>query len=164
VRLVSLVLAAALALPVRAARADDADLAPQDAIGYRNGHKFTIQVVQISYSLVEVHTAFAFLAMQSAAAEDGVQLWIRSGFRSWDEQQWFYDAWKAGWGNKAARPGFSNHQMGTALDLDLDDPNAYDWMVAHGKTYGFKRTVRTEPWHWEYKKPPRKKARRKHHH
>jgi LAS superfamily LD-carboxypeptidase LdcB len=162
VRLVLVLVAvAALAFPPRVARADT-DLTPQDAVGYKNGKKFKITVVTISYTLVEVHTAFAFLSMQDAAAQDGITLWVRSGFRSLEEQQWFYDAWKAGEGNKAAKPGYSNHQMGTALDIDIDQTGAYEWLVAHAKKYGFKRTVSNEPWHWEYKKPPAKKHRKKH--
>jgi D-alanyl-D-alanine carboxypeptidase len=149
----------ALCLPVRAARADD--LTPQDAVGYRHGRKLAIQVVQISYSWVEVRTARAFLAMQAAAAADGVELWIRSGYRSWEEQEWFYAAWKSGYGNKAAKPGHSNHQAGRALDLDLDLAGSYDWLERHARQYGFKRTVAGEPWHWEYVKKDRKPRKRR---
>jgi D-alanyl-D-alanine carboxypeptidase len=154
---------AVLALWLPAAHAEE--LQAQDAVGYKNGKKLKIQVVQISYSYVEVRTARAFLAMQAAAAADGVELWIRSGYRSWEEQEWFYQAWKAGYGNKAARPGHSNHQAGRALDLDLDLAGSYAWLERHAKKFGFKRTVRGEPWHWEYvkkDKKAKKRSRRRH--
>jgi hypothetical protein len=87
-------------------------------------------------------------------------LYIRSGFRSHEIQQWLYQAYKEGYGNKAARPGFSNHQSGSALDIYLPDPATYDWLNKHARKFGFKRTVKGEPWHWEYTKPPKKKSRR----
>jgi LAS superfamily LD-carboxypeptidase LdcB len=152
--------------PVRAERLVDyeqvVDLTPYDTIGYRRGRRVKIKVVQIGWAEVEVKTAKAFLTMQAAAAEDGIGLYIRSGFRSHEIQQWLYQAYKEGYGNKAARPGFSNHQSGSALDIYLPDPATLEWLNKHGRRFGFKRTVKGEPWHWEYTKPPKKKSRRKH--
>ena len=78
--------------PVRAERLVDheqvVDLTPYDTIGYRRGRRVKIKVVQIGWAEVEVRTAKAFLRMQTAAAEDGVGLYIRSGFRSHEIQQW----------------------------------------------------------------------------
>jgi D-alanyl-D-alanine carboxypeptidase len=140
-----------------AARAESLPL--RDAVGYRHGKRRTIQVVTLGWTDVEVRTARAFLAMAAAAAEDGIELWIRSGFRSQEEQRMFYQAYRAGWGNRAARPGHSNHQSGTALDLYLGD-GTFEWLEANGRRFGFKRTVAGEPWHWEYTKPPPRAKRR----
>jgi len=52
--------------------------------------------------------------------------------------------------NVAAAPGYSNHQSGLALDLNTSEGSVYDWLSAHGGTYGFARTVASERWHWEY--------------
>ena len=60
----------------------------------------------------------------------------------------------------AAKPGHSNHQAGTALDLLLDAPETFDWLQANAKRFGFVRTVRKEPWHWEYQAPRVRKAKR----
>jgi LAS superfamily LD-carboxypeptidase LdcB len=138
-----------------------AELTPRDAVGYRNGRKLKLQVVEIGWTEVEVATARAFLAMQAAAAQDGVELWIYSGFRSHEAQARLYQAWREGWGNKAARPGFSNHQNGRALDIYLGNDGAFDWLEANASRHGFKRTVTGEPWHWEYVKRPKKKKRTK---
>ncbi len=140
----------------------DSLVQPRDEVGYRKGRKLRLEVVSIGWAEVEVRTARAFLAMQAAAKADGIELGIRSGFRSMEQQMWLYAAWKAGYGNKAARPGHSNHQDGKALDLYLDTPETFAWLERHARRFGFKRTVRGEPWHWEYvKKLARKKSRRK---
>jgi hypothetical protein len=123
---------------------------PRTVDGYRNGKRIRIKVVTIDWADVEVKTAGAFLKMRDAALSDGIELQIRSGFRSHEDQRMFYEAWRAGWGNRAARPGYSNHQSGRALDLTLWMPGTLAWLDANGKRFGFKRTVKNEPWHWEY--------------
>ncbi len=119
------------------------------ATGYTNGRRTQIELVEIDWVLVERRTAAAFLRMREAAAHEGVELAIRSAFRSHEHQTWLYQAWRAGWGNRAARPGFSNHQTGRALDLFVRDPATMAWLTRHAHRYGFRRTVRGEPWHWE---------------
>lgn len=126
-----------------------ADEHARAAQGYRGGHPFTLRVVEINGRDVELSTARAFRAMQHAAAAKGITLKIRSGFRTQERQTELYRAWRRGAGNPAARPGFSNHQAGRALDLVLDGP-AYTWLQANARAHGFYRTVRSEPWHWEY--------------
>lgn len=117
--------------------------------GYRNGRATPVKVVSIGWADVEVATAKAFARMHAAAAADGVELYIRSGFRSHEQQIWLYRAWKMGYGNPAAKPGYSNHQSGRALDLVIDAPTLA-WLTKHARRFGFKRTVKKEPWHWEY--------------
>ena len=137
-------------------------MTPQPVVGYRRGRRKTIMVVPIDWGEVEVRTARAFVAMRDAAAAAGIELRIVSGFRSREHQQWLYAAWRAGMGNRAARPGYSNHQSGRALDLDLDRPGAFTWLDANARRFGFKRTVKSEPWHWEWNgKQPRGKLKAK---
>jgi len=48
----------------------------------------------------------------------------------------------------AAIPGTSTHGTGLAVDF------AYAqrvWMRVHGAAYGWFNTVKSEPWHWEYR-------------
>lgn len=127
--------------------------APHVVEGYRNGRRIAVHVVTVDeWSEVEVKTAKALAAMRAAAATDGISLRVRSGFRSHEHQAWLYDAWRKGWGNKAAKPGHSVHQSGQALDLELDEPATFTWLEANAARFGFRRTVRKEPWHWEYNK------------
>jgi LAS superfamily LD-carboxypeptidase LdcB len=119
--------------------------------GYRNGKRIELQVTDVDGVYVEVKTATAFVAMRDAAAEDGVELVVWSGFRSNERQKELYDDWKAGYGNPAAKPGYSNHQSGRAIDINLlgVPPETYAWLLKHAGRFGFKRTVPKEPWHWE---------------
>lgn len=118
--------------------------------GYRNGRPFRIRVTSVGWADVEVQTAKAFKKMAAAARKAGVELSIRSGFRSHERQKELYRAWREGWGNRAARPGFSNHESGRALDIDLDRDGTFAWLKKHGRRFGFRQTVRGEPWHWEF--------------
>ena len=116
--------------------------------GYRNGRPVRIRVTQIGWAEVERETAKAFRKMERAAERDGFSLTIRSGFRSHERQKELYRAWRQGWGNKAARPGFSNQESGRALDIDVDG-GVLSWLRRNGRRFGFQQTVRGEPWHWE---------------
>lgn len=62
-------------------------------------------------------------------------------------------AYKAGGGNLAARPGYSNHQGGIAVDVGVGGTASavYRWLAANAGRFGFVRTVKSEPWHWEYR-------------
>ena len=135
---------AVLCLLCGLARADDSV-----RVGFRNGRAFRVHVVEVDDCEVEVQTARAFARMRDAAARDGIRLLVWSGFRSNEKQAELYDAWRAGDGNLAAKPGFSNHQSGRALDLALQIDGAFDWLQKHARRYGFRRTVPGEPWHWE---------------
>ncbi len=141
-----------------------AHVAHADAVvGYRNGKRIELEVTEVDGVPVEVSTARAFLAMQDAADQDGVYLQAWSGFRSNERQAELYKAWKAGVGNPAAKPGYSNHQSGRAIDINLlGVPKAtYAWLLKNAARYGFRRTVASEPWHWEYSPPQRSVASRR---
>lgn len=130
--------------------------APFPRMGYRHGRPHLIQVVRLEPNAVEVEisTARAFLRMQAAAAEDGVGLGIESGFRTAEQQRELFRAWRRGHGNKAARPGESNHQSGRALDIAFRNRDGFAWLEANAAAFRFKRTVKGEPWHWEYVDAP----------
>jgi hypothetical protein len=119
------------------------------ATGYRRGSKFTICVVQVDGKWVEVKTAQSFLKMRAAAAKRGVHIHVVSGFRTMAQQRYLYSLYLQGRGNLAARPGYSNHQSGHALDLNTSAGGVYSYLANHGSAYGFRRTVPSEKWHWE---------------
>jgi LAS superfamily LD-carboxypeptidase LdcB len=127
-----------------------ADGDPRTVTGYKNGKAFKLQVVDVGWAEVEVKTARAFAKLRAAAADDGIDLMIWSGFRTYERQAELYRAWRSGDGNLAAKPGWSNHQSGQALDLRIDDDKTYYWLAKHAAQFGFVRTVKGEPWHWEF--------------
>ncbi|KAL9644007.1 hypothetical protein ABK040_005475 [Willaertia magna] len=99
-------------------------------------------------------TAGYFNAMKNAAAQSGIHLQISSGFRTNAEQQYFYNCYKTkscNNGNLAAAPGYSNHQNGIALDINVANGNVYNWLTRNASRFGFVRTVPSETWHWEYR-------------
>lgn len=121
--------------------------------GYVKGKAFAITVVTVDGKPVERDTANAYWVMQEAARKAGVSIRIVSGFRTMAQQQYLYNCYltkKCNNGNLAARPGYSNHQSGHALDLNTSVSSVYNWLTAHGGKYGFKRTVPSEKWHWEW--------------
>lgn len=122
-------------------------------VGYVSGDPFDITVVTADGKPAERETANAYAIMQAAAADDGIRLRVVSGFRTMDEQEYLYQCYvecSCNNCNLAARPGYSNHQSGHALDLNTSDDGVYDWLENNGSLFGFERTVPSEDWHWEW--------------
>lgn len=118
---------------------------------YRRGTRLgPIRVVTIDGKAVAEATARAFERMRAAAARDGVRITIASGFRSHAHQARLYQLYLEGRGNLAAPPGYSNHQSGSALDLNTASPGVLRWLNANARRFDFLRTVPSEDWHWEY--------------
>jgi zinc D-Ala-D-Ala carboxypeptidase len=105
------------------------------------------------------------------AQEDGIELLVLSGFRSFDEQRGLKSAYTVQYGSGAnafsADQGYSEHQLGTAVDFTtpalngsltgFDATPAYDWLVKHAHRYGFILSYPPnnsyyvfEPWHWRF--------------
>jgi hypothetical protein len=128
------------------------DCRERQDVGYSRGSAFTITVVTVDGKPVEVDTANAFEVMRQAAAREGVALRVSSGFRTMSQQQYLYGCYvncNCNSCNLAARPGYSNHQSGHALDL-YTGGNAVSWLRRRGGAFGFRETVSGEPWHWEW--------------
>lgn len=136
-----------------------------------------ILVANKTYSLPESYspgidrTAEAALnKMISAAKDDGIHLFIKSGFRSYGTQKILYNNYVARDGVAAAdrysaRPGHSEHQTGLAFDLNsleqsFGETKEGKWLAEHCHEYGFiirypkdKEDVTGymyEPWHVRY--------------
>lgn len=131
--------------------------------GWKKGQKTKINLVTVGGVELEETTARAFREMAKAAAKRGIKLAIRSGFRSHEKQKELYTRFKRGWGHLAAKPGYSNHQNGKAVDIYIDDYDVYEWLLHHAYKYGFKKTVKREAWHWEYVGKAKAKAGRTRH-
>lgn len=103
-------------------------------------------------------------AMAAAARSAGVKIGIDSGFRTWSGQASLFNRYVGYLGYAAAllrvaRPGHSEHELGTTFDL-VDYRGAYAWVGANGWKYGFvlsypsRKTAVTcyqsEPWHFRW--------------
>ena len=58
-------------------------------------------------------------SIDEAGLSAGMRVHILSGTRTYAEQAKLYEAYKAGTGGLAARPGFSNHNFGIAWDVGV---------------------------------------------
>lgn len=121
--------------------------------------------------------AHALEALFEAAAQDGVTLYATSGFRSYSTQKAIFDRrveerGEATANRSVAKPGYSEHQTGLAMDIEghstlgtgLTDAFGESpegiWVAAHCHEYGFiirypkDKTHITgyiyEPWHLRY--------------
>lgn len=110
--------------------------------------------------------------MLDAARADGVELYVSSAFRSFDAQASIKNGYKvtygAGTANQfSADQGYSEHQLGTAVDLatkssgaaslKFESDSAYDWLQDNAHRYGFVLSYPKgntyyifEPWHWRF--------------
>lgn len=117
-------------------------------------------------------TKNAFAEMKKAAAAEGIELRISSGYRSYSYQRDLYNGYLRRPGQSqayvetySARPGHSEHQTGLAIDVNnasmsfLGTPEQ-KWLEAHCVEYGFiirypqgKEDItgyQYEPWHIRY--------------
>ncbi len=75
---------------------------------------------------------------------------IDSSYRTYAQQQALYNAYLNGTGNLAAKPGTSNHETGTAIDINsgflASHPEVRSWLASHG----WANDVGGEAWHWHW--------------
>jgi zinc D-Ala-D-Ala carboxypeptidase len=120
-------------------------------------------------------TARMWQAMVAAAAADGVELLIVSGFRSIEYQATLIRN-KLNAGQTIgeiltvnAAPGHSEHHTGRAVDIatpgsrplteEFEQTTAFDWLRERAIEFGFSMTypkdnpwgIMYEPWHWSLK-------------
>jgi hypothetical protein len=89
--------------------------------------------------------------MAAAARRAGISLSINSAFRSDAEQARLFAAHPdPKW---VAPPGTSLHRYGT--ELDLGPPDAYGWLAANARRFGFIKRYAWEPWHFGFGANPR---------
>lgn len=115
-------------------------------------------------------TTNAFYKMQEAAKMEGLNLYISSGFRSYNKQNTLYNNYVARDGKKAAdtysaRAGYSEHQTGLAFDVNtissaFDNTKEAKWLAQNCYKYGFilrypkgkesETGYMYESWHFRY--------------
>lgn len=126
------------------------------ASAYHNGKAIIVHmsIVDAKGHKLRTDAAIAFVGMRSEAEKTaGVHLVINSAFRTMEEQNKLYREYKDGKRKSVvAKPGYSNHQSGTAVDIETDGGKnkAYHWLVANAARHGYYNTVKSEPWHWEW--------------
>ena len=145
-----------------------------DGVTYIGG----VMIANKSYSLPESYAPGdllpevkeAFAVMQKAAAAQGLNIYISSGYRSYSRQQTLYNNYVKSDGKALAdtyssRPGYSEHQTGLCFDLNTIDDSFGNtkesaWLEQHAQEYGFiirfpkgkdaQTGYQYEPWHLRY--------------
>lgn len=124
--------------------------------GYKSGKPFVVELLQVDGVWLSAPAAWAYYRMALAAYEDGVRLVPGLGFRTMAYQTELFNLTPEqrklrGVGDKVARPGYSNHQSGIAIDFKTKaNPKIFPWLQANAARFGWKNTVPSEPWHWEW--------------
>ena len=100
----------------------------------------------VPLSMVPGHylRADAARAFERAVSQSNIPR-VNSSFRTREQQEKLYALYLAGKGNLAAKPGTSKHEFGLAIDAR----GSTEWESAMSAN-GWRRTVNSEPWHWEY--------------
>lgn len=105
------------------------------------------------------------------ARNDDVTLYVASAYRSFATQNALKTSYKVTYGSGAnafsADQGYSEHQLGTALDFTTEDlkgaidgfdkTGQYEWLLKNAYKYGFSLSYPPdnnyyvfEPWHWRF--------------
>ena len=109
--------------------------------------------------------------LMNEASSSGHALALISAYRSFKEQTSLKNQYSVVYGKGAnafsADQGYSEHQLGTAIDLttptlgnkytSIDKSDAYAWLLENGWRYGFIQSYPKnnayyvyEPWHWRF--------------
>jgi D-alanyl-D-alanine carboxypeptidase len=112
----------------------------------------------------------ALTAMIAAAKKEGLKLTLSSAYRSWAYQKDLFQRYAIKDGlataeRYSARPGRSQHQLGTVIDFGSVTPEFAEtkegrWLAAHAGEFGFSLSFPDgqealtgyvfEPWHFRY--------------
>jgi len=110
--------------------------------------------------------------MMATATTEQISLYVFSAYRSFDEQQALKNQYTVVYGSGTANQfsadqGYSEHQLGTTIDLittgiggtlnGFDNTKAYEWLSQNAYKYGFTLSYpknneyyEYEPWHWRF--------------
>lgn len=130
--------------------------------GYAGGKLYKIRLCIVAGMDVNSQVATNVDQMVKDAGSQGLKL-TGGGFRTMEEQIALrrahgcgdiYNASANSCSPPTARPGYSNHQMGLAVDLNCNgslirshSSPCFVWLAQHAGQYGFKN-LPSEAWHW----------------
>jgi D-alanyl-D-alanine carboxypeptidase len=131
------------------------------------------QLVTVNGATLQPEAANAYASMTAAAEAAGQPIRATSSYRSYQDQIETYGYWvrqsgAAGADTYSARPGYSEHQTGLAVDVAsgscalscFASTAAYQWLQANAASYGFIQRYyvgyevttgyQAEEWHYRY--------------
>jgi D-alanyl-D-alanine carboxypeptidase len=143
-----------------------ADYEPDDLVALRSP-TFAVNRRDLRFRKAYVP---ALTALTAAAKKEGLKLTLSSSYRSWAYQKDLFQSYVNRDGvataeRYSARPGRSQHQLGTVIDFGSVTPEFAvtkegQWLAAHAGEYGFSLSYPEgqepltgytyEPWHYRY--------------
>jgi D-alanyl-D-alanine carboxypeptidase len=150
---------------------------PLNPISYAPSDLVTVPVAHDNPAVMRSAASAALIAMFAAGAAEGAgQMQVQSSYRSYAVQVGVYNGWVSSLGKaqadrQSARPGYSEHQTGLAVDISTvplkcslgacfgTTPQG-EWLAANSWRFGYllrypaDKTAITgyeyEPWHFRY--------------
>ena len=148
------------------------DYAPDDLVTLS---EYNVPTLGSAEMLLRREAAGHLRSLVKAAAADGEELVVASAYRSYADQRISYRRLRSiygrGAGEMSARPGHSQHQLGTAVDFTnaaasfaiwdyFGETSASLWLRDHAREHGFvlayprskeaETGYQWEPWHYRY--------------
>jgi LAS superfamily LD-carboxypeptidase LdcB len=148
------------------------DYRPSDLVPLHSGYR--AQGYEWREMLLRMEAAKVFERLIDHAEREGVNIRVISAFRDAEYQARLYAnaiRRNGNFQNSVAKPGYSEHQLGTAVDLTSDEIGgglsarfentaAFQWLKHHRVRYGISLSYPTykvevtgyiyEPWHYRY--------------
>ena len=141
--------------------------APKDLVSLEKNSLFDLNKAGMK---IRPEAYSALKEMAQAALNDGIRLLVSSVYRSYSYQENLFNYWVSVDGLKeaereSARPGTSQHQLGTAVDFgsisdDFDKTQMGQWVYKNAADYGWSLSFpkgyedvtgyRWECWHFRY--------------
>ena len=120
-----------------------------------NGNIPSSQLASIPGGRLQKGAAASWLRMRSQIGKK-TGVWIcptssRTAYRTYGEQQYFWNLYRSGRGALAARPGTSNHGFGVAVDVPTT--TMAQLINRHGAEFGWQKRWSDAPsewWHFKY--------------
>ena len=140
---------------------------PKDLISLKKNSLFDLNKAGMK---IRPEAYSALNEMAQAALNDGIRLLVSSAYRSYSYQENLFNYWVSVDGleeaeRESARPGTSQHQLGTAVDFgsisdDFDKTQMGQWVYKNAADYGWSLSFpkgyedvtgyRWECWHFRY--------------
>ena len=141
---------------------------PERLVEIQEKYLYSEREPELIHALVMPHLT----NLLNAASAGGATIYVKSAYRSFDEQKYLKSSYSVTYGAGSANQfsadqGYSEHQLGTTVDFittglggqleGFEKTQEYQWLQTFSYKYGFTLSYPQnnpsyifEPWHWRY--------------